>query len=299
MKTPLRLPKSRRRGLLALVFLVSLFTVWRVAPMLFGSGSEVLLSPSEADSLARFQESAAQGKGKSTPPAGELFPFDPNHADSLTLLRLGLRPWQVGNMMKYRARGGVWRSPDDLRRLYGLTEEQYARLRPYVRIAPADRRAEYSESGGHRYGTPLPERPEYEPVEKYPEGTLLPLNVADTTELCRIPGIGKYYARKIVRYRDRLGGFVSVSQLAEIDGLPAGVQRWFTLEGGGSLRRIRINHADFGTLIKHPYLDFDQTKAIVRHIRTYGALRGWDDLRLYACFKDSDFCRLAPYFSFK
>ncbi len=298
MKTRLRIPKNLRRALLALVFLVSLFTVWRVAPLLFGTRGEVMLSPSEADSLARFQEYAARDRGKSAPPRGELFPFDPNHADSLTLLRLGLRPWQVGNMMKYRARGGVWRRPEDLRRLYGLTEGEYARLRPYVRISAADRPADYGESAARSYGTPRGERPEYDVVEKYPEGTLLPLNEADTTELCRVPGIGAYYARKICRYRERLGGFASVSQLSEIEGLPAGVARWFTLEGGGRLRRIRINHADFGTLIKHPYLDYEQTKAIVRHIRSYGSLRGWDDLRLYPCFKESDFRRLKPYFVF-
>jgi DNA uptake protein ComE-like DNA-binding protein len=298
MRKRYRLPKNQRRGLLLLVFAVLLFAVWRVAPLLSGTQGDILLTPSEADSLSRFQGRLQAAKVKrGTETEAELFPFDPNHADSLTLRRLGLAAWQVGNMMKYRAKGGVWRSAEDLRRLYGLTERQYARLRPYVRIAPQDRpapRAEYT----HPYGTPRPEKPEYAKVEKYPEGTILPLNAADTTELQRIPGIGSYYARKICGYRERLGGFVSLSQLDEVEGLPAGVSRWFTLDGGGSVRRIQVNRADFKTLVRHPYLDYEQTKAICNHIRHYGKLRGWSDLRLYTCFTEKDFRRLAPYFVF-
>lgn len=65
----------------------------------------------------------------------ERFPFDPNTADSTTLLRLGLRPWQVRNIYKYRAHGGVYRKPEDFARLYGLTAGQYRELEPYIRIS--------------------------------------------------------------------------------------------------------------------------------------------------------------------
>ena len=64
----------------------------------------------------------------------ELFPFDPNTADSTALLRLGLQPWQVRAIYKYRARGGVYRQPSDFARLYGLTQQRYRQLKPYIRI---------------------------------------------------------------------------------------------------------------------------------------------------------------------
>ncbi|MGM9688433.1 MAG: ComEA family DNA-binding protein [Alloprevotella sp.] len=233
---------------------------------------------------------------KDPKPAARLFAFDPNRADSLSLLELGLKPWQVGNLMKYRRKGGRWRSPEHFSRLYGLTREEFERLRPYVRIADADgaRRPAERRSGG-RDGAEEP--PRYQPAEKYAEGTVIALNAADTAELKHIPGIGSWRARRIVDYRSRLGGFVSVAQIEELDDMPPGLSRWFTL-GDVSLRTIRINRASFRELVRHPYLSYEQTKVIVNHIRKYGPLTSWRDLQLYEEFAPADFERLAPYFRF-
>ena len=223
------------------------------------------------------------------------FPFDPNHADSATLCRLGLEPWQVSNMLKYRRKGGRWRSADDLQRLYGLSKSQFEQLRPYVRIAEADKRKVYERAewqSNYEHG-PRPK------TEKFAEGVTLPANTADTTALKHIPGIGSYYARKIVDYRERLGGFVSTSQIGEIEDLPAGITRWFVLDKADKPRQLRINHATFKQLVRHPYLSYEQTKIIVTHIRQYGAIRSWRDLQLYKEFTQNDFKRLAPYISFK
>lgn len=228
-----------------------------------------------------------------------LFPFDPNHADSLTLSRLGLPPWQVHNLLKYRRKGGTWRHPDDLSRLYGLSAEDFALLRPYIRISAADRRRPAIHFERYHPGTPKGERPEYERIEKLAEGSLVELNSCDTTLLKQIPGIGSYYARKIIAYRERLGGFSDLSQINEVAGLPPGISRWFTLTSHPDLRRIRINHATFKELVRHPYLSYEQTKTVVNHIRQYGPLHGWRDLRLYKEFTDADFRRLSPYFSFE
>ena len=65
----------------------------------------------------------------------ETFPFDPNTADSTQLLRLGLQPWQVHNIYKYRSRGGIYRKKEDFAKLYGLTVKDYRRLEPYIRIS--------------------------------------------------------------------------------------------------------------------------------------------------------------------
>ena len=65
----------------------------------------------------------------------ELFCFDPNTADSTALLKLGLRPWQVRNIYKYRAHGGIYRKPEDFARIYGLSAHKYKQLLPYIRIA--------------------------------------------------------------------------------------------------------------------------------------------------------------------
>ena len=65
----------------------------------------------------------------------ELFNFDPNTADSITLHRLGLPRWQVRSIYKYRAHGGVYRCKEDFAQLRGLTLKKYRELEPYIHIA--------------------------------------------------------------------------------------------------------------------------------------------------------------------
>ncbi len=300
------LSKEEARTALLLCLVLLAVTGASVALMHCGGpGSETAeLSPADKEQLreleASVKEDSLRSREKFAPAqlAKELFAFDPNHTDSATLRRLGLSEWQVGNMMKYRRRGGRWRSEDDFRRLYGLSEEDFRRLRPYIRIASADRRAAYVPfERPAPYGTPKGDKPEFEPSPKMKEGETLALNAADTTALKTIPGVGSYYARKIVQYRERLGGFIALSQVDEIEGLPAGCSRWFTLDET-AVKKIRVNHASFKELVRHPYLSYEQTKDIVNHIRQYGPLHSWRDLRLYKEFTEQDFARLAPYFSF-
>lgn len=146
---------------------------------------------------------------------GELFPFDPNTADSTQFLRLGLRPWQVRNIYKYRAAGGRYRKPTDFARLYGLTLKQYKRLEPYIRIEKEVMAADVY--GNIREEYP---RPHYDYPVKLRKGEHININTADTAQLMTVPGIGSYYARQIVRKRARLGGFASPKQLLEIEGFP-------------------------------------------------------------------------------
>ncbi len=262
------------------------------------------LTQADADSLKilekELKEEAARvewsDKNRLDPQARP-FPFDPNHTDSATLRKLGLSEMHVRNMMAYRRKGGRWHSPDDFARLYNLEKEDFERLRPYIRIAAEDRAKNYSKNDEDYYGTPKGDIPQYEHIDKYEEGTLLDLNTVDTTQLKRIPGIGSYYAHKIIAYRERLGGFVWASQVDEVEGLPPGTSRWFE-KPHAQPQRLRINHSTFKQLVRHPYISYEQTKDIVNHIRRYGPIRSWQDLKLYKEFTEEDFRRLTPYISF-
>lgn len=239
----------------------------------------------KAEEQRRETEETKQG-------GGALFPFNPNTADSATLRRLGLAPWQVRNLMKYRRKGGRWRSADDFARLYGLTGEQFARLRPYIVIPPTEeemaalRREERYDSLRRTY------------VEKFPAGTVLDLNSVDTTTLKRIPGIGSYYAGKIFRYRQRLGGFVRVEQIKEVGGLPDGIEQWFSVEPNAPTTRLNVNRATFQELVHHPYLEYEQVKAIFSYRQKYGNLHSLRDLHLLEVFTEAEEARLAPYIEF-
>ncbi|MBR1469317.1 MAG: helix-hairpin-helix domain-containing protein [Prevotella sp.] len=225
--------------------------------------------------------------------AAERFPFDPNTATADELLRLGLKPWQVKNMMKYRERGGVYRKPADFARLYGLTKEKFKELEPYIRI----------NDDAHRPAAELfaeEEKPKRDTLRfpvKLREGEQIALDQLDTTSLQRVPGIGRYFARKIVEHGRRLGGYASVSQLKEIDGFPDEALPYFTIDAP-HVRKLNLNTLTLDQLKRHPYLNFYQARAIVDRRRLHGALKSLDDLRLLPEFSPEVIQRLQPYVEF-
>ena len=120
---------------------------------------------------------------------------------------------------------------------------------------------------------------EYVKAFKYPEGTLVEVNSADTTELKKIPGIGSGIAGGIVRYRERLGGFYALSQLEEVKHVTPELLKWFKLEND-STRKLEINKASLDKLRAHPYLTFYQAKVIVEHRRKKGQIKSLSQLAL-------------------
>lgn len=292
------LSRSEKRGLLLLLFLL----LCVCGGMLYVGmservGTSVQLSPEDIEELEEFAAATKERKKLQEEVLRapvKVFPFNPNSADSITLLRVGLKSWQVKNLMAYRRAGGRWKDADDFKRLYGLTEEEYQRLRPYIQIPPAVKEVYFTEHDRARQDSLHHLRP-----EKFIQLTVLDLNTVDTLTLRKIPGIGVGYSRSIVSYRERLGGFVSVAQLKEIEGLPARIEEWFSVEEQVAVRTISINKSDFKTLVRHPYLSYEQVKVITTHIRKYGPLSSWKDLQLYPEFTPKDFERLTPYFVFE
>lgn len=226
----------------------------------------------------------------------ERFPFDPNTADSTTLLRLGLRPWQVRNIYKYRAAGGIYRRKEDFARLYGLTVKEYRELKPYIRISDDYRPASTLFGKNSTLADSLQadtESRRHFPV-KIKEGETLDLNIADTSDLKTVPGVGSYYARRIADYGHRLGGYVSVSQLDEIPDLPPEVKTFFVVSQPHP-RQIAINRLSIDELKRHPYINYYQARAITGYRRTHGPIGSLADLRLLPEFPPEAIARLEPY----
>ena len=216
----------------------------------------------------------------------EEFPFDPNTADSTQLLRLGLQPWQVRSIYRYRARGGVFRSKRDFAQLYGLTKKDYLRLEPYIRISddyqPASTLFSKEERDTLRYPA------------KLKDGDHVVLNTADTTQLMKVPGIGSYYAKEIIRHGKWIGGYVSVDQLDEIEGFPPTAKKYFVVSHP-TPQRLNINKLTLQQLRRHPYINYYQAKAIVDYRRLYGDIKSLQDLRFSKAFPEDAIQHLEPY----
>ena len=137
--------------------------------------------------------------------------------------------------------------------------------------------------------------------------TVLNLRTADTTSLQMIRGIGTYRAKQIVRYREQLGGFVSVEQLREVkalqplfaDSLSAdSLLSHFVLDSV-FVEPLRVNSMHLERLQRHPYLSFEQAKAIYELRRRKIRLKSIEQLRVLDCLTEADLLRLQPYLHFE
>lgn len=308
--------RNQRKGILLLVAaIVAVWTVnWWLRPAersfpqtdaaymdsLMKDYKDFLASVKYQDSIQE-QRLKSQDKPANRP---ELRPFDPNEADSALLCRIGLPGWMARNVVRYRQKGGVFRKPEDFRRIYGMTDERFEMLRPYIRIARQDTATtpatadKIQPDTTRKDSTRKPAIPLFQHVRKYPAGTIIELNQADTTELKKIPGVGSVIARMIVKYRTRLGGYYSVSQLKDIRLRADLLEPWFCVDTT-AIRRINLNRGGTASLRRHPYINFYQARAIVEWRKEHGPLKDLTPFEQHPDFTKEDLERLRHYVRFE
>ena len=140
---------------------------------------------------------------------GQLFYFDPNTLSPEGWKKLGLRDKTIKTIQNYLSKGGRFRKPEDLQKVYGLRKDLYEKLLPFVQISNTKE--------------PFPIKKD-STIASYPQKvtrspTIIDINTADTTAFISLPGIGSKLASRIVSFRERLGGFYSIEQIAETFGL--------------------------------------------------------------------------------
>lgn len=291
--------KTERQGIIVLVVLIlGVFSIPLLFP-LFEHPKEVDAAEQEKfekeynEFIASLKKTEPHRKfaDNSFQPFSEkeikLTAFDPNTADSMTFLSLGLPPWMAKNILHYRRKQGRFRHPEDFRKIYGLKEEQYQTLLPYIQI---------TENFQSKDTVQLltAQSVQRDTIFKYQPGTVINLNLADTTELKKIPGIGSGIARKIVNYRKQLGAFCRIEQLQEIHLKVEKLRPWFSIDAG-QIRRINLNKASLERMMYHPYINFYQAKVIVEYRKKKGNINSLKQLSLYEEFTPADFERMEPY----
>ncbi len=171
----------------------------------------------------------------------EPFLFDPNYVTKDELVKLGMTHSQASVLISYRERGGKFRRAEDLKKIYSVTEEFYNKVINYIEIS-----------------------------ESYEETKLLPkieINCADSAELIKLPGIGPYYASRIISYRKRLGGFINPIQLMEIPGVDSSRFALFANRVWADTTLIKkkdLNTVTYDELSKDPYIGSYKARHILR-----------------------------------
>ena len=216
-----------------------------------------------------------------------LFLFDPNVVDSATFVRLGLKPFIASNILKYRNKGGWFRTKDSFGKVYGISPDKYKELEPYLSI----------------HDKPLTKADSLYLIRKETRKDLMvELNSADTTLLMQVIGIGRGFAKGIVRFRNQSGGFVSVDQLSELYGMQQeNLERVrpFCRVNAELVKKIKVNIASVERLKSHPYLNFYQSKAIYELRRKKGKLKNISELNVLPEFTPESLAKIKPYLSFE
>lgn len=271
-------------------------TTWMVAVRKLEqkqAGNEKNISNETEGNLTAYQYDRSKPNYYNNKPGGELFYFDPNSLSKSGWQKLGLRDKTIDIIQNYLAKGGHFKKPEDLQRIYGLHKDDYERLAPYVKIeiqSAENKNNAFSGTknfAGHKTDSWNALR--YASID---------INTADTADFINLPGIGSKLATRIVNFREKLGGFYTIDQIRETFGLPDStfqkVKQYLKLENS-SIRKININTASIDELKAHPYIRYNIANPIVAYRNEHGSFSSIEDLKKIMIITDEVYQKIAPY----
>jgi competence ComEA-like helix-hairpin-helix protein len=219
------------------------------------------------------------------------FFFDPNLLSGDSLQLLGINHFAVRNLLKYREKGGIFYKPEDLNKIYGLKNEEFERLKPLILIEKTIFQNHFNTENR------LTEK--IVPTEQFT--AKIQINTADEFLFSKLVGIGDVLSERIVKYRSSLGGFYRVDQINEVygieDSLFARIKPYLVLDPR-TIVKIKINDVSFKNLIKHPYADYDMTRALINYRNMHGAINDAEELKRIYSLDRGKMAILLPYLDF-
>lgn len=247
--------------------------------------------------IATLPETAVKFEKKRpyTPPVLQPFPFDPNTVSDSELAQIGLADKTIQTLLNFRSKGGTFRKAADLQKIYGLSTIVFEQLKPYIEL-PAAKPSPQATYAQHEVSVPS----EYSYTTPRLSSATIDINQATIEEWQNLRGIGPYFSKKIVGFRDKLGGFSSIEQVGDTYHFPDSIFQEIksSLTLSPVLKKIEINTADEKTLAKHPYISYQLAKAIVNYRKQHGAFQNLEDFQKMRVLKGKDVERLSPYLAF-
>lgn len=311
--------KKERVGLILLaVLLLGSLTVWQILDKKNISKAAADVKPSENVSWEKFQESnlnfdentqdesssygsynfassSSSSKWKSDDELKSIAynpkPFDPNVASIEEMIGSGVPIASAKRIIAYRNKGGNFYKKEKLKN-FGFSEEEYAKVLPYLSIK------ERSNNNYKQYDINQNNYPRDNAFKREPEPEHVALNSTNAEELMRFKGIGPGYSRRIIEYRDKLGGFIKPEQLKEVYGLPDSTYQHIIGRMSADpdkVRKIDVNEASEEELAAHPYIGKFMAKNIVKLRQDLGSFKNITDLRQVPLINEEKYRKIVPY----
>jgi competence protein ComEA len=317
--------RTEQYGIIFLAILIVILTAARIVlPVLMGE-PEVVFIEDVNDYLSFEEDQSMLQKGASASETPKhhyhLKPFNPNRINVTDLYGMGLSPYVIVNWMKFREAGGMFYSPEDIGRIYGIDSSLVARIKPFADFEKTRRNNNhkftvFNQRDNNSSGSGDEKERLNNSVSHSPHKTKkavfssdseeLPLecieiNQAGAEEFRQLNGIGEVYSSRIIAFRDLLGGFCNIDQLTEVYGISDELFeriRKYLATPGGPIEKIDVNQASLRRLRAHPYLDFYQARDIVEYRNEKGIITDARVLTSLASFDREILERALPYLSF-
>ena len=223
------------------------------------------------------------------------FTFNPNMLPDSSWRKLGLTESQIRNIKNYESKGGKFYRKEDLRKIYTITDKEYALLEPFI-VIPSYGNQRIARATQVQTNTHVRSDSEAQ-ISVNREPKMVELNSADSLQLIQLPMVGAWFSHRIIRYREILGGFVDKEQLLEVFGMDqeriSAFEKFVEVDSG-RIRPLAINFVDFKEVVRHPYFSYPFTKAIFNHRDRKGMIKDFDQLKALAPVTDT----LSPYLVF-
>ncbi len=246
--------------------------------------------------------SRAGGSRYPAVPRVRLAPFDPNALTAEGWEARGVPHFVAGRIVNYGQKAGGFRAKSQVQRIYGLPDSVYQRLAPFMRLPEAlPGRGSAGYAVGGRFGAGEGGRAFEKAARKPAHLQPFDLNLADTTQLMQIKGIGRGRAKGLVKYRAELGGYVNEAQLTDFfmlrdaPDLVDSLRKYTFVAASFAPRPVLVNSATFDELWPHPLVRKPLARLIVAFRKQHGPFKMPDDLRQIKILKEEDFVKLRPY----
>jgi len=275
--------KQQRNGLMVLCCIIMLLFLIRISLALFIKPDPILVA--DFSNVKWPALKGASFSADSSSQNNDLFVFDPNTVNKEQLMALGFKEKTANTFINYRNKGAHFHKKEDVKKVYGITEELFSKIESYILIEKS------------KPGQNITEQ--QEPKTKKQLKTI-ELNTADSAALLPLPGIGPSFAKRIIKYRDLLGGYYAVEQLKEVYGLNDtlfNLVKDHVKVNPFLIKKINLNTENFKELNAHPYISYEDTKAIFNYRRKTGSINSLEQLKV--CISDeAQLKKLTPYLPF-
>lgn len=219
---------------------------------------------------------------------GTLFNFDPNTLSADGWKKLGVKEKTIATIQNYLFKGGKFRKPEDIQKIWGLRADQVNRLIPYVDIKETT--TESATPVKQEYKTPV--------YERKISAVTVDINLSDTTAWIALPGIGSKLSNRIINFRDKLGGFYNIDQVAETFGLPDSVFqkiRSRLVLTNKDIKQVNINTATLDEMKQHPYIRYNLANLIIQYRSQHGNFLTVTDIKKIMTVTEEQYNKLSPY----